>query len=214
MKNVILCFLLLIFYHLVQATITLPAVLGDDMVLQQKSTVKIWGWGNPLEKLTVTCSWNHGVDSAIVQPDATWQVSVKTIEAGGPYTIQIKGTNTIVLSNVMLGEVWICSGQSNMEMSYGWGLPDVKAALPNCANNQIRFFTVDKASSEHPQLDCKGHWASCDSNSLKAFSAAAYFFAKKINGTLNIPVGMIGTYWGATPAEVWTPSDLMKIMVF
>ncbi len=201
------CFL--VFLQTSRATIILPAVIGSNMVLQQQSMVKLWGWGNPLEKVIVTCSWNNEVDSTIVQSDAGWQLTVKTTAAGGPYTISIKGSNSILLENVMLGEVWVCSGQSNMEMSYGWGLPDVKEALKDCFNTNIRFFAVNKTSSSFIQNDCKGSWAVCDSNSLKTFSAAAYFFAKKLNGKLNIPIGLLGTYWGATPAETWTPAEVI-----
>ena len=159
---------------MLRANISLPAVIGSNMVLQQQSTAKIWGWGNPLEKVFVTTSWDNKTDSVIVDPFANWQVKVQTPAASNtPYTITIKGANTIVLENVLIGEVWVCSGQSNMEMNYTWGLPDVKDELPTAYNNNIHFFTVGKASSAYPQLDCKGQWLVCDSNSLKTFSAAA-----------------------------------------
>jgi len=205
-----LCSFIVVFAFLqtVSANITLPAAIGSNMVLQQQTASKIWGWGTPGEMVFVTTSWNNQTDSAMVSPNADWQIMVQTPAASNTaYNIVIKGSSTILLENVLVGEVWVCSGQSNMEMSYGWGLPDVGAELPSAFNNNIRFFTVGKASAAYPQQDCKGQWAVCDSNTLKSFSAVAYFFGKKLNKALNIPIGLINTSWGGTPAEVWTPDN-------
>jgi sialate O-acetylesterase len=198
------------------ANVRLPSVLSDNMVLQQHSTTRLWGWCEPGEKIYITASWNNNGDSvrgtrdsAKGTRDGHWQLSLATPAAGGPYTIQIKGQNTIVLNNILIGEVWVCSGQSNMEMCETWGLPDVKAELPSCYNNQIRFFHVPRTTSTSPQDDCPGAWKVCDSNQLKTFSAAGYFFAKKLNKELNVPVGLVEAAWGGTPAEVWTPASLV-----
>ncbi len=209
MKKTVISLLLLLSFALSQANVQLPAIIGSNMVLQQQSSFKLWGWGNPLEKVFVTTSWDNKTDSTIVAPDANWKVNIQTPSAGGPYSITIRGTNTIILDNVLIGEVWVCSGQSNMEMSYGWGLPQMKEDLPTAANSNIRLFTVGKASADYPQIDCKGQWNMCDSNTVKAFSAAAYYFGRKLNKNLNIPIGLINTSWGATPAEVWTPDNLV-----
>ncbi len=187
----------------VNADIRLPNLVSSNMVLQQKTTVKIWGWADPAEKIFITTSWNNQTDSAITSRGAKWEMSIQTPAAGGPYTITLKGRNTIVLNNVLIGEVWICSGQSNMEMNYNWGLPDVKAELSTCSNSNIRFFSVPKSTSVYPQDNCAGNWLSCDSNTLKSFSAVGYFFGKKTNSSLNVPVGLISANWGGTPAEVW-----------
>jgi sialate O-acetylesterase len=189
-----------------KADIRLPNVINSNMVLQQQATVKLWGWSGPNEKIYITTSWNNKRDSVIATRDANWVLSVQTPVAGGPYTITLQGANTIILNNVLIGEVWICSGQSNMEMDYGWGLPDVKAALPACENNNIRFFSIPKTTAKTQQDNCAGEWLACDSNSLKAFSAVAYFFGKKLNADLNVPIGLINASWGGTPAEVWTPA--------
>ncbi|HZE85577.1 MAG TPA: sialate O-acetylesterase [Puia sp.] len=192
------------------ANIRLPAIISSNMVLQQKSTAKLWGWCEPEEKLYITTSWNNQTDSIRGSRDARWQISVATPAAGGPFTITLKAGNTILLENIMIGEVWVCSGQSNMEMSESWGLPDVRSELATCATNTIHFFRIPRTTSASPQDDCVGHWAPCDSTQLKRFSAVGYFFAKKLSRDLNVPVGIIEAAWGGTSAETWTPPDLVN----
>jgi sialate O-acetylesterase len=192
------------------ANVRLPAVLSDNMVLQQHSMTKLWGWCEPWEKIFITPSWSNSRDSVQGTRDGRWQILQATPAAGGPYTIMISGYNTITLKNVLIGEVWVCSGQSNMEMCENWGLPDVKAELPSCYNSNIRFFHIPRTTSANPQDDCVGQWVDCDSNELKTFSAVGYFFAKVLNKDLNVPVGLIEAAWGGTPAEVWTPADLVN----
>ncbi|MEO7766870.1 MAG: sialate O-acetylesterase [Ferruginibacter sp.] len=202
--------LLLAVTMVAKADIRLPNIINSNMVLQQRSSVKLWGWADPNEKIIVTTSWNNKTDSVVTTRDANWMLTVQTPVAGGPYSITLKGYNTIQLTNVLIGEVWVCSGQSNMEMNYGWGLPDVKAELPVAANSNIRFFYIPKTTSRHPQDNCVGQWMTCDSNSLKHFSAVGYFFGKKLNNTLNVPIGLINSNWGGTPAEVWTQEDAVN----
>src|SRR5258708_18417531 len=209
MKNGILLYLFLFFALPSFADIRLPAIISSNMVLQQQSASKIWGWCEPEEKIYIITSWNNRTDSVKGNRNATWQISVPTPTAGGPYTITLKAGNTLVLENVMIGEVWICSGQSNMEMSEAWGVPAGKNELPSCANNAIRFFHIPKTTSENPQEDCKAQWVTCDTVELKSFSAVGYFFGKKLNKDLNVPIGLIESSWGGTPAEVWTPAPLV-----
>ena len=201
---------MIIMTHAVRANITLPAVLSSNMVLQQQSSVKFGGWGNPVEKVIILPSWDNHLDSTIVTGDGKWQISVTTPKAGGPYSITIKGNNTITLSNVLIGEVWVCSGQSNMEFNYHWGLEDVKAELPFAANENIRFFNIPRTTALYPQEDCRAQWQACDSNTLKSFSAVGYFFGKKLNQELHVPIGLISASWGGTPAETWTPSEVVN----
>ena len=204
------------------ANVRLPAILSDNMILQQRSTARLWGWCEPGEMIYVTPSWRNEVDSVRGTRDGNWQLPLSTPAAGGPYTIQIwtgsaawpgsagRPGNTIELKNVLIGEVWVLSGQSNMEMCETWGLPDVQEELPTCYNGQIHFFHVPRTTSTNPQDDVKAEWTECDSNTLKSFSAAGYFFAKRLNKELNVPVGLIEAAWGGTPAEVWTPSELVN----
>ena len=205
MKKNLLAFLpFLLLCITAHAAIRLPNILSNNMVLQQQSTVKLWGWAAPAEKILVTTSWNNKTDTVITTRDANWMLTVQTPVAGGPYTISFKGENTVELTGILIGEVWVCSGQSNMEMHYGWGLPDIGAALPTCKNNNIRFFYIPKTTAGAPQENCDGEWVTCDSNTLKSFSAVGYFFGKKLNDSLQVPIGLINANWGGTSAEVWT----------
>jgi sialate O-acetylesterase len=192
----------------VSAQLRLPSIISSGMVLQQNDSAALWGWGNPAERILVTTSWNDRTDTAIVNNRANWKIKLKTPVAGGPYSITLKGSRTIVLEDVLIGEVWVCSGQSNMEWNYYNGLKDVAAELPGCFNNNIRFFQIPKTTANHPQDDVQAEWKVCDSNSLKSFSAVGYFFGKKLNKDLNVPIGLINSSWGGTPAEVWTPEEI------
>ena len=192
------------------AQVRLPSIFSDNMVLQRETDVTIWGWSAPAEKIFITNTWNNTVDSVQATSFAKWNIKIKTPAAGGPYTLTIKGSNTIALKNIMIGEVWVCSGQSNMEWSSINGLPEMDAALPNSSNPNIRLFHIPKTTAIYPQDDCAGKWKNCDPESLKNFSAVAYFFGKKLQGELNVPIGLINTSWGGTPAEVWTPAEVIN----
>lgn len=190
--------------------IRLPNIFSDNMVLQQQSDVTLWGWSSPGEKIFITTSWNNSTDSAMATGNARWKINIKTPAAGGPYTVTFKASNTIVLNNVMLGEVWVCSGQSNMEWSSLNGLPEMDKELPNSTNANIRLFHIPKTTSAYPQDNCAGTWKNCTPDNLKSFSAVAYYFGKKLQKELNVPIGLINTSWGGTPAEVWTPKEVVE----
>ena len=187
----------------------LPAVISSNMVLHQKSSVKLWGWGDPGEKILIHRSWDDKTDSTIVHENTKWELTINTPAAGGPFTITIKGHNTIVLENILIGEVWVCSGQSNMAYTYDWGLPQMKEDLPAAFNPNIRFFNVPETASDAPQEDSKAQWTICDSNTIKSFSAVGYYFGRKLHQDLNVPIGLISASWGGTPAETWTPAELV-----
>lgn len=190
------------------AIIRLPPVMGSNMVLQQNSKATLWGWSDASERFTITCSWKSSVDSVIALNSGKWKAKITTPAAGGPYTITIKGRfNTIVLENILIGEVWVCSGQSNMEMS---NTQQIRDELPTCKNDNIRFFTVAKATSEFPQEFADGKWVSCNEETLRRFSAVGYFFGKKLNQDLNVPIGLIQSAWSGTPVELWEPDDVIQ----
>jgi len=189
------------------AGIRLPNVISSNMVLQQQSKATLWGWADPAEKIFVTTSWNNAIDSVTTTSGAKWKIQINTPVAGGPYTITLKGWNTIVLENIMIGEVWVCSGQSNMEWSSNQKLKQIIEELPNSNNPNIRLFHVPKTTATSPQDNIPGEWKVCSPESLKGFSAVGYFFGKKLQHDLNVPIGLINASWGGTPAEVWTPDS-------
>lgn len=193
------------------AQLRLPSVLSSGMVLQQNDSVTLWGWGYTLQPVNITTSWNNTVTKTIISNSGKWGTKVKTPSAGGPYTISINSSGReIVLNDVLIGEVWLCSGQSNMEWNYYNNPKSIKDELPGCYNKKIRFYQVPRAASDYPQDDIQAQWQVCDSNSLKAFSAVGYFFGKKLNNELgDIPIGLINASWGGTPAEVWTPAEVV-----
>ncbi len=193
-----------------EAQLRLPSIISSGMVLQQNDSAALWGWASPGGKVTVMTSWNNHTDSTVVGSGARWKLKVKTPAAGGPYTITITSHNVVQLQNIMIGEVWVCSGQSNMEWSYNNGEKDMKTELPVCATNSIHFFQVPKSTADAPQDDVRAQWVACDSNTIKSFSAVGYFFGKKLMQQLNVPIGLINTSWGGTPAEVWTPEGLVQ----
>ena len=211
MRNTFLLFLSLFLFVCSRAAVRLPAVIASGMVLQQRAETKLWGWSEPGERIYITTSWDHRLDSVRGSRDGKWELSLHTPSAGGPYAIEINASNRIVLENVLIGEVWVCSGQSNMEMNFNWGhLPDVQEELGSCGNVNIRLFNVPRTTAVFPQDDCNAQWVACDSNTLKSFSAVGYFFGKRLNNQLNVPIGLIEAAWGGTPAEVWTPAELVN----
>ena len=189
------------------AAIRLPSVIASNMVLQQQSKVNLWGWADPGEKIFITTSWDNKTDSVTTTRDANWKIKIATPKAGGPYTITLKGGSTIVLDNIMIGEVWVCSGQSNMEWSSNQNLKQIVDELPNSNNSNIRLFHVPKSTSATLQENTAGLWKTCSPETLKGFSAVGYFFGKKLQQDLNVPIGLINASWGGTPAEVWTPAN-------
>jgi len=191
------------------SNVRLPSIISSNMVLQQQSKVKFWGAADPNEKITITTSWDNKSYSAVATNNARWETLIETPAAGGPFTITLKGKNTIVLNNILVGEVWVCSGQSNMEMNGMGGLKDIKDELPVAYNPNIRFFDIPKTTSLHPQDNCEGAWTVCDSNTIRSFSAVGYFFGKNLNKNLNVPIGLVDASWGGTAAEVWTPDSLI-----
>ncbi len=192
------------------AQLRLPAIIQSGMVLQQKDSVQLWGWSGPGYKVVITTSWNNQTYETTTSNLAKWSVKVKTPEAGGPYSITLTSGNSIVLNDVMIGEVWVCSGQSNMEWNYNLGVKDIAPEFNLPVNSSIRLFNVDKTGADFPQEDLKASWAKADSENLKSFSAVGYFFGKRLNESLNVPVGLINVSWGGTAAETWTPDSVIQ----
>ncbi|EAR02042.1 sialate O-acetylesterase [Maribacter sp. HTCC2170] len=213
MKKSIKFFLVVVSLCFVQeslAKIWLPSILSDNMVLQQNSEVTIWGWTtHTSEKITVIGSWdNEGVTTEAYQ--GTWSLKIKTPKSGGPFTLKIEGHEAIEIQNVLIGEVWIASGQSNMQWTPTNGLLNAEEEIKNANFPNIRFFQVDQHTAKFPQENTPGKWMECTPETMKDFSSVAYFFARNIQDRLSFPMGMISSNWGGTPIETWIPSELIN----
>lgn len=209
MKNILSLVCLVFISISVFANVRLPAIIGSHMVLQQNSKVNIWGWSDPVEKIIVKASWDTTTYHTEGTSGGKWNIELQTPNGGGPYTISINGNNSILLEDVMVGEVWVCGGQSNMEMNVSWNLPYADE-VAKATNTKIRFFYIPKTTSGYPQEDVKAQWVVCTPYEMKSFSAAGYFFGKKLQESLNVPVGLINSNWGGTPAETWTPAEFVE----
>ena len=155
------------------ANIRLPAVIGSHMVLQQRSQVTIWGWCDVSEQIKLKTGWDTTTYTATGSTSAKWEIKINAPGAGGPYQVRIDGNNKIILDDVLIGEVWICSGQSNMEMSMDWGLP-YKDEPANATDKSIRFFNIPRTTADYPQDDVRAEWVVCNPDDMKKFSAVAF----------------------------------------
>lgn len=198
---------LLFILQTVKANVTLPEIFSDNMVLQQKSEVILWGWAKTGENIVIKADWMDQEVKVITSVQGTWRATIKTPAAGGPFNIHIKGRNEVVLKNVLIGEVWLVSGQSNMEMSAEWGINNREEEIKNASYPEIRLFTVSTSTSLYPQEHLAGSWVECSPEEMKPFSAIGYFFARKLYKELGVPVGIINSSWGGTPAESWMPEE-------
>ncbi|MDR2232593.1 MAG: sialate O-acetylesterase [Tannerella sp.] len=220
MKKVILYVVGMFFLSLVgemNAEIKLPAIFADKMVLQQQAQVDVWGWAKPNANVSVTGSWNRKTYTAKSDESGYWRVKIAT-PAGGftPYTLTVSDGKAVTLSDILIGEVWLCSGQSNMEMPMKGFLDQPIAggpeAIASSANNGIRCFTVTKMSTATPKQDCTGQWEIAGPGTTQNFTATGYYFARLLNQTLNVPVGLLHTSWGGSRIEAWmTPRSLKDI---
>ncbi len=185
------------------AELRLPAVIGSNMVMQRDEPIPIWGWAKAGDEVTV----NLGSQDRKTKTgeDGKWGVKLDALPAGGPHEIKITGSGReIVLSNVLVGEVWLCSGQSNMEWSVR-ASNNAGEEMANAKYPRIRLFHVPKRPATRPQDDVSAAWKECTPQSVVNFSAVGYFFGRHLHGELNVPIGLIGSAWGGTRIEPWTP---------
>lgn len=189
----------------------LPAIFSDHIVLQQQSRVPIWGWAGAGLTVKLVGSWMIKDTVSVKANDyGHWMAELPTVQYGGPYTLQIFSNDMrdkIELKDVMLGEVWLCSGQSNMEWSPDNGIQNQQQEIEAANHPNIRFFSINKQGSKYLQEDCHAQWEKCMPATMRQRSAVAYFLGKKLHEELNVPVGLIVSAWGGTPAEVWVPRD-------
>lgn len=213
MKNyqkslLITLFTVFAFNQYAQADVKLPKLISDGMVLQRDKPLKIWGWASPGEKVTVSfIKKNYSVVTGI---DGKWQVITKAIPAGGPYDMTITGNNKLEVKDILLGDVWFCSGQSNMEMGMGDVAEKYETIITQNQNPQIRQFLVPKALNDatkvHDDLS-NGRWTPATGTNIPRFTAAGYFFAISTYAREKVAIGLINASWGGTPIESWISTE-------
>ncbi|MDQ0966511.1 sialate O-acetylesterase [Flavobacterium sp. W4I14] len=216
-KSILIIALFLFSSLLVQSKILLPSVFSDNMVLQQKTNAAIWGKATAGKAVKITVSWNKINYGAIADTNGNWKIKVATPGYGGPYSITISDGELLVLYNVLIGDVWICSGQSNMEMPLaGWGkILNSEKEIADAKYPNIRLLQAEHVTSSFPLNDAKvtnGGWQECNPKYIAEFSSTAYFFAREVYEKTKIPIGLIHTSWGGTIAEAWTSAESLKKM--
>ncbi len=187
------------------AEIKLPAVIGDHMVVQQSKPVTIWGWAGKNEQVTVRLAGQE--KQARASADGKWQAVFDPLKAGGPaleMTVRGEKGPDIVVKDILVGEVWLCSGQSNMEWAMDW-LPNPNPEIMRAAHPNLRLFLVPKRTADRPKDDVIAKWALCSPASVRPFSAVAYYYGLELHLKLGVPVGVIESAWGGTLIEPWTP---------
>ena len=196
------------------AKVKLPAFFADNMLLQQQTNANIWGTATAKQKVTITPSWDGKAYSTTADKDGSWRLSLPTPEAGGPYTLTISDGEELTLENVMVGELWLCSGQSNMEMAMtgfvGQPVEGGSMDILKSKNPSIRLFTVKRHSSTTPVDDVSGQWAEASPKVVREFSATAYYFGRLVQEILDVPVGLIVVAWGGSACEAWMNEEMLQ----
>ncbi|MEP6804310.1 MAG: sialate O-acetylesterase [Flavobacterium sp.] len=218
LKKLLLFLFVLGVENSISAQVKLPALVADNMVLQQNAKVNLWGWASPNEKITITLGWENLPVEVIADANGNWKTAVNTPKGSDKrYDISINASNNITLRNILIGEVWLCSGQSNMFFPVGredktWktGVKNYEEEVKNASFPNIRLFTVALNASPTPLEDVTGNWKVCTPESIQTFSAVAYFFGRDLYQQLNVPIGLISTSWGGTKAEAWTAQTVLE----
>ncbi|MBN1119374.1 MAG: 9-O-acetylesterase [Bacteroidales bacterium] len=193
------------------AQVTMPYIFSDCMVLQRNTEIPVWGTADPGTKISVLFA-NNKVQT-FTDKEGQWMVQIPPVNAGGPYKLEVIGEGKVkdklVFSDVLVGDVWLASGQSNMEMQVQQS-NGADTEIPHAYNSKIRFFNVPHNKSFDPLINTlESSWKVCDSNNVKATSAVAYYFARKLQNELDIPIGILQTTWGGTPVEAWTSREML-----
>lgn len=207
-KSILLISILLFIISESFADVELPRIFSSNMVLQQGMEIPVWGWADRSERVAVT--FNNNTIRTRADREGNWKVLLPAQEYGGPFEMVVKGKNTIVYNNVMVGEVWICSGQSNMEWQVSQS-NNAEEEIESADYPDIRLFTVPKEVAQFPKDDISsGEWVACSPETIPSFSAVGYFFGRKLYNDLKVPVGLIHTSWGGTVAETWTSGQTIQ----
>lgn len=191
----------------VNANVRMPLIFADGMVLQRNKPIPVWGWADANEKIVV--HFNKQTKTVVADANGKWMLKLNSEKAGGPFVLSVKGENQIEIKEVLVGEVWICSGQSNMEFQM-YKLPDFETQKVQANNPMIRQFLVSQDLSGTPKEELKeGEWTNVNAENIKDFTAVGYFFAQKIYADLKVPIGIINTSWGGTCVETWTSREAL-----
>ena len=189
------------------ADVRLPALFSDHMVLQRDATVPVWGQADPGEAVTVSIAGQN--QKATAGADGKWMVKLEKLKSSEPVTMTVKGRNELTVNDVLIGEVWLASGQSNMQMALS-GVTNARAEIAAAKFPQIRLFAVERRPAATPQKECGGKWVVCSPETAMQFSAAAYFFGRELHQKMGVPVGLISSSWGGTPIEAWTSMEVQQ----
>ena len=185
-----------------RADVRLPHIFGDHMVLQREKPVRVWGWADTGEKVTVTIESEHA--EATSDEHGAWKVELPPVSAKSAIEVKVAGKNTIVLHDVLVGEVWVCSGQSNMQMTVS-SSNNARKEIKEANHPEIRLFTVPMRPAGDPAEDVTAAWTACSSKTVPNFTAVGYFFGRDLHEQLGVPIGLINSSWGGTRIEPWTP---------
>jgi sialate O-acetylesterase len=213
-KHIVVVFLALASAQ-IQAKIKLPALFSDNMILQQKASAPMWGWADKKANLTIKTSWNSKIYKAKADDQGKWKVALQTPIAGGPFTIEVvEGVEKVVVKNVLIGEVWLCSGQSNMEMPLkgfpGQPVKNGNEIIVRSNNKNIRLITIPRATVLEPLEDFEGKWETASPKSTANFSATAWYFGALLQEVLDVPVGLIHVSYGGSSMEAWMNQEMLK----
>ncbi len=214
MRKILCSAFLLVVALASHAEVRLPKIFGDNMVLQQQTECNLWGTADANKQVKIRTSWNGKTYKVQTDSHGKWQVAVQTPAAGGPYDITLSDGKELVLHDVLVGEVWICSGQSNMEMPMkgfkGQPVEGAAEELMQCRDKQLHLFTVKRNAQLTPIDTLTGSWQEANSESVRQFSATAYYYGKMLRKALDVPVGLIVTAWGGSACEAWMNKEWVK----
>src|SRR5690554_4425700 len=207
MKKILITACIALFTFIVQAEVSLPKVFADHMVLQRDREIPVWGWADPRERIEVT--FQDKTYKTRADKTGKWQLKMDPSSAGGPYTLTVKGTNTLSLQDILVGDVWLLGGQSNME----WPLLQTNGgedSIKSADHPHIRLFEVGRHVSIFPIQDVvEASWNTCTPETIANFSAIGYYFGKRLHQDLDVPIGLLDINWGGTVSEAWTSSEAL-----
>jgi len=207
MKKIFYLSLLMIFTCESFAEVKLASLFTDNLVLQRDKVINIWGDADPGESIRIF--FDSQTADTYADANGHWVVKLSPMHVGGPFELKVEGNNSILIKNVMIGEVWICSGQSNMEFTLSKS-DRGEEEISNADFPLIRIFNVNHKVADAPQKYCEGEWQVCSPKTISQFSAVAYFFGKNLYNQLNVPIGLIQSTWGGTPAEAWIAEEVLE----